>query len=158
MRHAKSSWDDPRLRDFERPLNNRGKKDAPRMGNYLKDQGTIPGRIVSSPAARAKATILHVADVLDINPDNIEWDEALYFTGPQSYIDSIRETDDSLHSVMTVGHNPMTAEVISMLSKTPVNKHIGTATVACVEADLESWSQLETGSCTVNWIVSPKEI
>ena len=158
MRHAKSSWNDPYLSDFDRPLNQRGKNDAPRMGEYLKGLGMKPGRIVSSPAARAKATILKVLKAMDLPEDLLECDESLYFTGPGSYVEAIRETDDRLNSVMTVGHNPMTEEVISLLSKSLVHKHIATATIACLEVSLTSWKDLEYGSCDVKWITSPKEI
>jgi phosphohistidine phosphatase len=158
MRHAKSSWNDPHLRDFDRPLNHRGKNDAPRMGAYLKGLGIIPGRIVSSPAVRAKATILKVLDAMDLPDDLVEWDENLYFTGPGSYVDAIRKTGDQINSVMTVGHNPMTDEVVSFLSKTTVNKHIATATIACLEVNLSSWKDLESGCCDIKWITTPKEV
>ncbi|TVP99426.1 MAG: histidine phosphatase family protein [Balneolaceae bacterium] len=158
MRHAKSSWSYPHLRDFDRPLNQRGKNDAPRMGAWLKGLGIKPKRIVSSPAARAKATIQKVLDAMGLPEDLVEWDENLYFTGAKSYVDAIRKTDDQLESVMTVGHNPMTDEAISLLSKTPVHKNIVTATIACLEVNLSSWKDLEYGTCEIKWITSPKEI
>ncbi len=158
MRHAKSSWSNPHLRDYDRPLNHRGKNDAPKMGTYLKELGIIPERIVSSPAARARATILHVLDSMGLPHDLVEWDESLYFTGAKSYVDAIKKTDHELESVMTIGHNPMTDEAISLLSKTPFYKHIATATIACLEVSLTSWKDLEFGTCDLKWITTPKEI
>ena len=158
MRHAKSDWDNPSLRDFDRPLNKRGERDAPKMGMYLKELGIYPDQIFSSPANRAKATTLHVAEQLDLRKKVISWDEELYFTGPLAYANAIRRASNESTIVMTVGHNPMTDEVLSLLATEPVRKHFATATIACLEADIENWSDLQYGTCIVKWMVSPKDI
>ncbi len=158
MRHAKSSWDNPSIRDFDRPLNKRGERDAPRMGIYLKELGVIPQQIFSSPASRAKSTALHIADQLDLRKKIISWNEDLYFTGAMAYADAIRKSDNTSTIVMTVGHNPMTDEVLSLLADQPVRKHFATATIACLETDIENWTDLQYGTCRVKWMVSPKDI
>lgn len=158
MRHAKSSWNNPGLRDFDRPLNKRGKKDAPRMGQYLKELQLIPDQIVSSPAERAKSTILRVIGELGLPASKITWDEDLYFNGSQSYIDAIRRADDSMDVVMIVGHNPMTEDTISVLSAHTSQKAIKTATIACFEFAVDSWKDVEFGPGTLKWIVGPKDL
>lgn len=158
MRHAKSSWDNPGLRDFDRPLNKRGERDAPRMGKYLKGLDIYPDQIFASPAARAKATILHVINELDLSEERITWDEGLYFTGPDAYIGAIRRSVIKSKIVMTVGHNPITEEVIERLIGKNINEHIATATIACLQTEADSWSEVEYGSCSLQWITKPKEI
>lgn len=157
MRHAKSSWKNPGLRDFDRPLNKRGKKDAPRMGQYLKELQLIPDQIFSSPAERAKSTILKVIHELNLPVSRITWDENLYFNGAQSYLDVIRSADDSSEVVMTVGHNPMTEDAISTLSGYTSQKAIKTATIACFEFTVDSWQNIQPGPDALKWIVGPKD-
>ncbi|MEX0944227.1 MAG: histidine phosphatase family protein [Balneolaceae bacterium] len=158
MRHAKSSWDNSSLRDFDRPLNERGERDAPRMGRYLQELGMIPNQIVSSPAARAKATILKVSEEVGYHENKILWNEDLYFKGSNAYIESIRRMNDESEVVMAVGHYPMVDEVVSGLHGQMLKKHFGTATIACLESESEQWSDVEPGSCKLLWMVSPKEL
>lgn len=158
MRHAKSSWNNPGLRDFDRPLNKRGKRDAPRMGQYLKELKLVPDQIFSSPAQRAKSTILKVIKELDVPINKIVWDENLYFNGSQSYIDVIRNAHDSSEIVMTVGHNPMTEDAISALSGNTANKSIKTATIACFEFEADTWKEIEFGAESLKWIIWPKDL
>ncbi len=158
MRHAKSSWDQPGLRDFDRPLNKRGERDAPRMGRYLKGLGIFPDQIFASPAARAKATALHVLHELGLPEERIVWDEEMYFTGPDAYLNAIRQSVDQSGVVMTIGHNPTTEEVLEQLTGQNISKHIATAAIACLQADTSSWSEIGYGSCTLQWITKPKEI
>lgn len=158
MRHAKSSWEYTNLRDFDRPLNKRGNRDAPRMGNYLKELDVVPDQIVSSTAKRAKNTIQLVSEVLDFNAGSILWDEDLYFKGGKAYIDAIRRMSEKSKTVMAIGHYPMVDEVVSFLSgKQPV-KHFATATIACLETEAQHWSEIDAGCCTLLWMVKPKEL
>ncbi|MDZ7717372.1 MAG: histidine phosphatase family protein [Balneolaceae bacterium] len=158
MRHAKSSWDNPGLRDYDRPLNKRGLRDAPRMGRYLKQLQLIPNQIFSSPAERAKSTILQVIQELDLSVSQITWDENLYFNGAKSYLDLIKTADDSSDLVMTIGHNPMTQDAISALSAHTSTKAIKTATIACFEFPAESWQTIQPGPDALKWIVGPKDL
>lgn len=158
MRHAKSSWNNPGLRDFDRPLNNRGKKDAPKMGQYLKSLDIIPDEIFSSTAERAKSTILKVIREMDLPVSKITWDENLYFNGSKSYIDAIRNAHHSSEIVMTVGHNPMTEDAVSVLSGNTSKKAIKTATIACFEFAVDSWNDIQFGPDALKWIVGPKDL
>lgn len=158
MRHAKSSWEDSSLSDFDRPLNSRGLHDAPRMGAWLKDTGVKPDLLISSPAARAKATALHVTDELSYDPGEIVWDEDLYFNGTRAYLDAVRNSDDSAGVVMTVGHNPMTESAMATLSDKPFNHAVPTAAIACFELKADSWQDLKTGNCRLLWFMCPKDL
>lgn len=158
MRHAKSSWNYPGLKDFERPLNKRGKRDAPRMGQYLKELQLVPDQIFSSPAARAKATVLNVIKELEIPESTIKWSENLYFKGAGAYIEAIRSADESSEIVMTVGHNPMTEDAIDVLSAGSLNKPIKTATIACFEFKADSWRNIQFEEKALKWIVGPKDL
>lgn len=158
MRHAKSSWSDEKIRDFDRPLNSRGKKDAPKMGRYLKELGIIPDQIFSSPAERAKLTTLAVAKELGMDSVAIRWDEELYFGNPMAYLNAIRSAGQDSSVVMTVGHNPMSAEIMSALSLQSFTHQVPTAALACFEADFENWKDIKQSGCKLLWIVSPKDI
>lgn len=158
MRHAKSSWTNPGLRDFDRPLNSRGKADAPRMGKYLKELQLIPDQIFSSPAERAKSTVLNVVRELNLPASLITWNEDLYYNGAKSYLNAIRRADDQSEVVMTVGHNPMTEDAISALSGDSANKAIKTATIACFEFEIDSWKEIQFGPEALKWIVGPKDL
>lgn len=158
MRHAKSSWNHPGLRDFDRPLNSRGEKDAPKMGRYLRELKLLPDQIFSSPAARAKSTILKVIEELGLPQNVITWDQDLYFNGVNSYLNAIRRADAASETVMTVGHNPMTEDTISALSENTSNKAIKTATIACFEFEADSWKNIQFDAQALKWIVGPRDL
>ena len=102
-RHAKSSWDDASLSDFDRPLNKRGKRDAPFMAELLGDKGIKPELILSSPAKRAKTTAMHYHDALG---GELKLDERIYEASLMSLIYLIQESFEKVDSLMIVGHNP----------------------------------------------------
>ncbi len=158
MRHAKSSWEDSSLSDFDRPLNPRGLRDAPRMGAWLRESGIIPELVISSPAARAKATARHVTDEIGYDHSLIKWEQNLYFNGTRAYIDAVIDADDSAHIVMTVGHNPMTESAMATLSDKPFSYAVPTAAIACFEFEADSWKDLKTGSCKLLWFMKPKDL
>lgn len=106
VRHAKSSWKDPTLRDHERPLNKRGKRDAPEMGERLARSGCEPDLIVSSSAARALDTARSVAGKLGYPRESIRVEERLFHAGVDELLHVIRGVDDSVDSLMLFGHNP----------------------------------------------------
>lgn len=158
MRHAKSSWGEGSVKDFDRPLNDRGMKDAPRMGRYLKELDLIPGQFICSPALRAKQTILKVSNELGVENDKITWDEDLYFRGSISYIHALKRANEQTSVVLIAGHYPMVSDVVSTLVGRELTEHFSTASIACIEVNLESWDDLDEGMCELKWMVKPKEL
>src|SRR5262245_28346150 len=134
LRHAKSSWDDSSLRDFDRPLSARGERDAPRIGKALRKQGAIPDLIISSPAARAKATIKAATKAarLDVAP---QFDEAIYGASSAELMRAIRRLSDTAHCVMLVGHNPGFEDLLARL--TGSHERMPTAALACIQFEVE---------------------
>lgn len=158
MRHAKSSWDDSSLKDFDRPLNKRGRKDAPKMGRYLLSLGLMPERIVSSPALRAKQTVELLSDVAGINQDQIEWDRSLYDNGADAYINAVHRTPSDVETVLVAGHNPTVEQVIERLSSGRADRRVTTANIACFKSTADQWSDVSEKNTIFKWLVGPKDI
>jgi phosphohistidine phosphatase len=156
LRHAKSSWADPGLADHDRPLNARGKRDAPRMGQLLKDQGLVPDLIVSSTAKRARKTAAKVAEACGYDGE-IAFSSHLYHAYPEDYVSVLREVGDTHRSVLVVGHNPGLEEFVEVLAGTP--QTMPTAALAHVPLDIDCWDDLRVaplGRLAAVWI--PKEL
>ena len=140
VRHAKSSRDDPALADKERPLNDRGLRDAPKMGERLAKRNVNPDLILSSPAVRALATAEIIARRLDYRIKDIVVDERLYEAAPDDLLGLIREIGDERDCVMIFGHNPELSELAHGLSDTITD--MPTCAVAEFAFDIESWSRV----------------
>jgi phosphohistidine phosphatase len=158
MRHAKSSWDDSNLKDFDRPLAKRGLKDAPKMGLFIKESGYMPDLIISSTAARAKQTTELVSKSAGIDPSRIYWEEKLYFASHDAYISAIQQTDPWNEIIMLVGHNPNMEELLALLT---VGRDSGpfkfpTAAIACIELSATAWQNVKTGINRLIWFMIPK--
>jgi phosphohistidine phosphatase len=138
VRHAKSSRDKPALRDEDRPLNDRGKRDAPRMGERIAKRDVRPDLILSSPAKRALTTAHIFAKKLDYKVKDIVVDDRLYAVDADALLQVIRKLGDKPKSVMVFGHNPELTELAHRLS----NKisHMPTCAVAEFTFDSKSWS------------------
>jgi phosphohistidine phosphatase len=138
VRHAKSSWNEPGLPDKDRPLNDRGKRDAPKMGERLAKQDVKPDFILSSPASRALKTARIIAKRLDYKLKDILVDDRLYAAEADDLLHVIRELGDKPKSVMLIGHNPELTELAHRLS----NKitRMPTCAVAEFMFDAKSWS------------------
>ena len=158
MRHAQSVRGGGGLHDYDRPLNERGRNDAPRMGEYLKGLDVIPDRLVSSPAVRAKETSLAVTKGMGVGEELIEWNREFYDGGPADYIRAIQQADEQYQTVMTVGHNPMIERLIGILSGEAVRRGVPPATIACFEAAVGSWGDIKPGACTLKWLVNPRNV
>lgn len=141
LRHAKSSWKDASLADFDRPLNKRGKQDAPMMGQRLAGRGLAPDSIVSSPARRARHTARSVAEALDYPEDEIVFEAAIYEAGVADLLQVARHLDDSDDEVVLVGHNPGFTDLCNLLSGETID-NLPTCAAACIVFDLPSWGQI----------------
>ncbi len=158
MRHAKSSWDDQSLKDFDRPLNKRGHRDAPAMGRYLADLDLLPDLIISSPAKRAVQTVEHVAGQLGYSRDNVKWVEDLYFKSSDAYLQAIQSTPDDCRVVLIAGHNPSVERIISQLSEGVFHDRVTTANIACFLSGETNWKEISPKNCTFKWLMRPKEL
>ncbi|MCS6849526.1 MAG: histidine phosphatase family protein [Anaerolineae bacterium] len=116
VRHAKSSWDDPSLPDHDRPLNDRGKRDAPKMGERLAKRGVVPDLILSSSAVRALTTAQIIAEKIGYDRKAIVVDRRIYGAQVSSLLYLIQELDDKYDKVMLFGHNPELAELAHRFS------------------------------------------
>ena len=140
IRHAKSSWDDMALGDKDRPLNDRGKRDAPKVGERLAKRHARPDLILSSPATRALATAQIIAEKLDYKGSNIVVNDRLYAVEADELLDVIRQIDDGAESVMLIGHNPELSELAHRLSSKIT--HLPTCAVAEFTFDSKSWKRI----------------
>lgn len=112
MRHAKSSWKDASMADQERPLNKRGRRDAPRMGQRLQDAGLFPQSILSSTAERARQTATAVADATGFEGE-IHFDATLYAAAPEAYLAALRGVPAETRVALLIGHNPGLEELLA---------------------------------------------
>ena len=116
IRHAKSSWANPMQSDFDRPLNDRGKEEAPAMGAKLKKMDVIPDLIISSTAKRTRQTAKRIARETGYNPDDIKWEEKLYHCIPSAFEEVLYGLSDKVRTVFIVAHNPGITEFANQLS------------------------------------------
>ena len=140
LRHAKSSWKDASLSDHDRPLNKRGKRDAPRMGALIRDEGLVPDLILSSTARRAKATAQAAAEACGYE-DQVVLTPELYHAGPESYLMALYSLPDHYERVMVVGHNPGVEELLEDLCG--ATERMPTAALAQVALPIGAWSELQ---------------
>lgn len=158
LRHAKSSHDNHDLKDFDRPLAKRGRKDAPRMGKFLKQVNILPGHVESSPAQRARQTtelFLESAGLIDVN---VEWNKELYYGGARDYLTTIQNAPKGTDTILLVGHNPLMEEIVSLLcnGEGAYTARMPTAALACIEHPAMEWSQIKPGAARFQWLMIPK--
>ena len=156
LRHAKSSWSDERVTDHDRPLNPRGKRDAPRMGEFLRTLDLRPDLIISSTAKRARKTASKVAKKCEY-PGVIELHGSLYLAPPEEYLSVLNQVDDALQCVLVVGHNPGLELLLALLTR--CSTELPTAALAQIEIDIPRWADLDAsarGRLIAIWL--PKEL
>jgi len=144
IRHAKSSWDDPSLRDHDRPLNKRGKRDAPLMANVLKKKGIKPDLIYSSTAERALEFAKVIAEILDFKKKKIVSTKDLYMADVKEMLGILRSVEDSAKTVFMVSHNPYITEFANSLCNYNLD-NIPTSGVFCIEFDVKKWKDIDLG-------------
>jgi phosphohistidine phosphatase len=149
-RHAKSDrnmglW----MRDRDRPLNDRGNDDAPKLGQALKNFGFLPERVLSSPAVRAYDTAMIVMEHAGFQGDIIT-DERIYSGGLPGLLTCIQETDSEINDLACFGHNPGISELIQYFGRMDVEPKTPTGTLALVQFQTVSWEQV--GKCRADFI------
>lgn len=154
IRHAKSSWKDLMLNDFERPLNKRGENDAPFMGKLLKEKDVFPDAILSSPALRAKTTAQKIAQEINFSKEII-YDRKIYEASVQTLKSVVKSIDDKYSTVFLFGHNPG----LKMLAKSIVGfeGNIPTCGIVEVEFDCKKWSDISSKNAKMISFEYPKK-
>lgn len=156
VRHAKSSWKDASLADRDRPLNDRGKRDAPEMGRRLAARGEAPDLIVSSPAARALATARVIAEAVGYPVDRIREDERIYMAGPADLLGAIHDLDDDDDRVFLFGHNPGLTDLVNALS-VPAVENVPTCGVVEFRLTGVRWADLSRETVRRASFMTPKD-
>jgi phosphohistidine phosphatase len=165
FRHAKSDWDDPRARDFDRPLNDRGRRGAALMGQHIIEHGIKWERLLASPAVRVAQTIELAMQAARIKVP-VRWDRRIYLATSPALIELLREQEGDPASMMLIGHNPGLEDVIfdlvpddgSSPLRDVVEEKFPTASYAVMEIDIDDWGDLEDGSARVVHLVRPRDL
>jgi len=156
IRHAKSSWKDTLLDDFERPLNSRGKRDVVFMGRRLKMFNVMPDLIYASPAKRAERTAKELAREIDYDKKKIKSVDALYESSYEKYLELIHATDDKHESIFIIAHNPTITEVGERLSGA-ILSNIPTCAIVCISFDVHSFKEICEESGHILFFDYPKK-
>jgi len=138
VRHAKSSWESPSLSDFDRPLNERGKADAPQMAKRVKEKGMELDHLVSSPAKRAKKTAKYFAEEFGFEKEDIKLVEELYGATQAQFLKTITDINDKYKTVALFSHNPGISDFASSLTNVRVDD-MPTCAIFALQAETESW-------------------
>lgn len=157
VRHAKSSWGQPGLRDFDRPLNERGQKDAPRMAQMLVKQGIKPDLIISSPAKRALTTALFFAEAFNISAEDVMREANIYEALPTEIYRILSELPDAAMTAMLLGHNPTMTEVANHFTDDFI-ENVPTCGVVKIASSAETWKAFYEGNSKVTACYFPKEV
>lgn len=154
IRHGKSSWKDPSLDDFDRPLNSRGKREVPEMGRRLAQRGTDPDAIVTSPAKRARKTAHGIAGALGWDQDIVEIAD-IYEASVETLFEVLRDFREEWNHVVLVGHNPGFTDLANSLFGERIS-NVPTCGVAEGELRVERWSDVAPGTGTLTLFDFPK--
>lgn len=155
LRHAKSSWKDESLPDFERPLNRRGKEAAENIGRYLKHELIVPELVVSSPATRTRETVERVAKVTKWSTE-VRFDQRIYEAGGLRLLEVVSQIENDRHTALLVGHNPGLEELLMLL--TGVTEQLATAALAKIEIKTSKWSTAGDKRAKLAWLIKPRDL
>jgi phosphohistidine phosphatase len=159
VRHAKSSWDNVEMDDFDRPLNERGEKDAPLMAKLLEHRDVVPGRMITSPANRALSTCRAFAKVFDFEKKKIISEKKLYHAGPDTILkvlSSLPEHKGKEDVVLLFGHNPGITEFANDLLNISID-NIPTCGVVAASLNIDSWKEISFGCGMMGSFDYPKK-
>jgi phosphohistidine phosphatase len=157
IRHAKSSWDNDTLSDFERPLNDRGKRDAPAMAKRLTEKNIKIDKFVSSPAKRAKKTAIFFATEFGANENAILYKTELYAALKETFLEVIKNLDDSAAHVAIFSHNPGITEFANSLTNTRADD-MPTCSIFAVKSDAKKWNEFASSKKEFWFFDYPKHI
>ena len=156
IRHAKSDWADAGLKDFDRPLNSRGHRVAPRMGRFLKEQGIIPEKIFTSTAVRAFNTAEYISEQLGKEEDLVPH-EVLYQASPRQLLSEVTSVDNGIGCVAFVGHNPDITYFLEYITGEEIG-NLPTCGVAVIDFEFDSWEMVSEKNGHLFQLYLPKEL
>lgn len=158
MRHAKAGWENPLLKDFDRPLTERGIKDAFAMGEFIRKSGYLPDMIISSPAKRANQTSTLCVKGASLSEELISWNREFYYGTVDDYLKAINSATENRDTIMLIGHNPLMENIAGLLLSAETNgmMKMSTATLICLECFSSRWNSIEAGTCQLKWMLTPK--
>lgn len=161
FRHAKSDWDDMAKRDFDRGLNDRGRRGAALMGDHIRKHGIKWDLILASPAVRNRETLVSAMPGAEV-----EYDQRLYLASSDTILETIADHAGDAGTVLVSGHNPGLQEVLFELV-THANENelffeaarkFPTASYAVFELDIDDWSQLKPGCGKLVYFARPRDL
>lgn len=165
LRHAKSSWDDPVKRDFDRPLNEKGKRAATLMGEHMQEAGVLFDTVIASPAVRVVETLESVARGYGeaIEP---EWDRRVYLASNMTLLDIVHEADDGSDALLLSGHNSGLEDLVLLLvpdtkgdaARAAVEEKFPTCALAEMEFAVDSWADIAPGTGKLVRYVRPRDL
>lgn len=154
LRHAKSSWSDASLADFERPLNARGLKEAPVIGELMRARGVVLDLVLCSPATRARQTARLALEAAGIDSE-VRFDARIYEASMKGLLDIIAEIDDGIERVLLVGHNYALEHLVVHFTGEPLS--MPTAAFARFSVPFGKWSEINDGRLPLDWLVRAKD-
>ncbi len=165
LRHAKSSWDDPVERDFDRPLNGKGLKAAQAMGRYMREQAISFDHAIASPAERVRETLAGVASVYGKTIEPV-WDRRAYLASDRTLLEIVQEAPDDAESLLLSGHNSGLEDLVLLLvpdkkgdrERAKVEEKYPTGALAEMTFDVDSWEDIEAGTGTLLRFVRPRDL
>ena len=157
IRHAKSSWNDPDVDDFDRPLNKRGKQNAPEMAYRLTLRGVVPELIIASPAKRTSTTAKIMAKEWDYPKDAILFEEELYLCYASTFLKVITKIDDDINAVAIFAHNPGITDFANYLTQEIRIDNVPTTGIFAVQAATDSWKDFDRARKTFLFFDYPKQ-
>jgi phosphohistidine phosphatase len=158
IRHAKSSWAEFKLPDFERPLNERGKADAPAMAKRLLAKKIKIDAFLSSPAKRAKKTCLLFCEEYGIKEDKMIIVESLYLAPPETFFEVVNNLDNKYKHVAIFAHNPGVTDFVNMLTKDVHIDEMPTCSIFAVEAKIDDWKEFKNAEKKFLFFDYPKQL
>jgi phosphohistidine phosphatase len=168
LRHAKSDWADPAQTDHERPLNERGRDAAPKMGAYLRLKRYKPDAVLCSTARRTVETFDLIKDAAGVS-SKVKFEETLYLAELRHLIERLKWLDDELRSTMLIGHNPGMEQLANALARSPANaaeeklhrrmrEKFSTCALAVIKLPVTTWREVKPGIGTLADFMRPRDL
>jgi phosphohistidine phosphatase len=164
LRHAKSGWDDPVARDFDRPLNGKGKRAAQLVGRHLKGAGLAFDHVVASPAVRVVETLEHVSTGYG-RPIAPDWEKRIYLASAATLLDVVHGIADTASHALLVGHNPGLEDLVLQLVpdcqdllRDAVEAKYPTASIAELGLPIDDWAQAAPAGATLDRFIRPRDL